>query len=70
MERLIGHALFHRRQGATSELPLLETLPMIEVGVVFSRRIAARRAAAELLALSRSGWPVSKSTTQVLLERQ
>jgi DNA-binding transcriptional LysR family regulator len=56
--------------GNLVELPLPETLPMIEVGVVFSRRIAARRAAAELLALSRSGWPVSKSTTQVLLERQ
>ncbi len=37
-------------------LSLPEQLPSIEVGLVFSKRLAARQAASELLELSQSGW--------------
>lgn len=47
-------------RGHLVELSLAEALPLIEVGVIFSKRVSGRRAAAELLALSRSGWPVTQ----------
>lgn len=38
-------------------LPLPQAPPAVEVGVLFSRRLAARRVATELVALARAGWP-------------
>lgn len=40
-------------------LSLPEKLPLIEVGIVFSKRLTGRRAANDLLELSRKGWLVS-----------
>jgi len=51
-------ALADVQAGKLVALSLTENLPMIEVGVVFSKRLAARRAAHDLLALSRNGWLV------------
>jgi DNA-binding transcriptional LysR family regulator len=48
--------------GNLVELPLAKALPMIEVGVILSRRVSGRKAAAELLMLSRRGWPVSQKS--------
>ena len=44
--------------GRLIELPLPQTLPMVEIGIVIAKHMAGRRAATKLLALSRARWAV------------
>jgi DNA-binding transcriptional LysR family regulator len=47
------------RSGKLVELPLHTGLPAVEIGIVVSKRVAARRAARVLVELARAGWPTA-----------